>query len=83
MIPADELADVFVEMADSLVAEFDLVEFLSNLSERAATISGAMAVGVLLADQDGRLRYIAGSTEQAGLVELYEMQQAQGPCFDC
>jgi GAF domain-containing protein len=82
MISAEELADVFVEVADTLVADFDLVDFLYNMCERAAVICNAKAVGILLADEQGELRYVAGSTEQAGLVELLEMQASEGPCYD-
>ncbi|WP_332642849.1 GAF and ANTAR domain-containing protein [Aeromicrobium sp.] len=83
MISADELSDVFVEVADTLVADFDLVEFLYNLSEHAAAICDATAVGILLADPQGSLQYIAASTEQAGLVELFQLQNSEGPGYDC
>ncbi|MCW2798895.1 MAG: hypothetical protein JWQ70_367 [Aeromicrobium sp.] len=83
MISAEDLADVFVEMADTLVADFGLVEFLYNLSERVAEICEALAVGILLADERGQLQYIAASTEQARLVELFQLQNSEGPCFDC
>jgi len=83
MISADELSKVFVEVADTLVDDFDLVEFLYNLTEHAAAICDATAVGVLLADQQGVLQYIAASTERAGLVELFQLQNSEGPGYDC
>lgn len=83
MISADELSAVFVEVADTLVDNFDLVEFLYNLSEHAAVICDATAVGILLADQQGSLQYIAASTERAGLVELFQLQNSEGPGYDC
>lgn len=83
MISTAKLSDVFVEVADSLVADFDLVDFLHNLSEHAAAICDAMAAGILLADQHGHLQYMAASTEQGKLVELFQLQNGEGPCFDC
>lgn len=83
MISTEELADVFVEVADTLVADFDLVDFLYNLCEHAAAICDAMAAGILLADPQGRLQYIAASSERAGVVELFQLQNSEGPGYDC
>lgn len=83
MISTEKLSDVFVEVADTLVADFDLVDFLHNLTERAAMICDALAAGILLADSHGDLQYIAASSEQAELVELFQIQKSEGPCFDC
>jgi AmiR/NasT family two-component response regulator len=60
-ISAERLAAVFVEVADTLVDEFDLREFLNKLAERAAGLVDASAVGLMLADQRGRLEFMAGS----------------------
>lgn len=83
MIPAEELCGVFVEVSDTLVADFGLLDFLYHLSEHAARICEASAVGILLADETGTLHYAAASTEQVQLVELFQIQHFQGPCFDC
>lgn len=83
MISAERLSDVFVEVADTLVADFDLVDFLHNLTNRAASICDAMAVGILVADQNEDLQYMAASTEEAKLLELFQLQTSEGPCLDC
>ena len=83
MISTEQLADVFVEVADTLVADFDLLEFLERLTNRAAEISGAGAVGILLADQRGALRFMASSNASGRALELFQVQHAEGPCFDC
>jgi hypothetical protein len=54
-VSAQRLATIFVEVADTLIAEFDLVEFLHLVTDRAADLVNAAAVGLLLADQRGRL----------------------------
>jgi GAF domain-containing protein len=83
MISSDQLSDVFVEIADTLVADFDLIDFLQRLTDRAADISGAGAVGLLLSDHRGVLRFMASSNESGKALELFELQHSEGPCLDC
>lgn len=83
MISADELSEVFVEVADTLVADFDLVDFLHNLAARTASVSGVDAAGLLLADQHDRLRFMASSSQRVKLLELFQLQNREGPCLDC
>jgi hypothetical protein len=77
------LARVFVELADTLVNDFDVLEFLSMLAERCVALLDVAAVGVVLSDQTGGLRMAAASSEQARLVELFAIQTDDGPCPDC
>jgi len=81
-VSAQRLAAIFVEVADTLVDEFDLLEFLHMLTERAAGLVGAAAVGLMLADQRGRLEFMAGSDENVRLVELFQLQNEEGPCLE-
>jgi len=83
MISMSRLSDVFVEVADTLVDDFDLVDFLHNVARHAADITSSNAVGLMLSDQAGELRHIAGSSEDARLLELFQLQNAEGPCLDC
>jgi transcriptional regulator with GAF, ATPase, and Fis domain len=77
------VSDVFVELADTLVDDFDVVEFLHLVSARCADVLGVSAAGVLLADQRGDLRVVAASTEQTRLLELLQLQTNRGPCPEC
>lgn len=81
-VSAQRLAKVFVEVADTLVDEFDLLEFLHLLADRTAGLTQASAVGLLLADQRGSLEFMAGSDENVKLLELFQIQNQQGPCLD-
>lgn len=83
MISAQRLSRVFVEVADTLVADFDLIEFLHKLAEHTAAVSDAASVGLVLADEDGHLHFMAASTENAKHLELFQLQQDEGPCLDC
>ena len=77
------LAEVFVELADTLVDQFDTVDFLQMLCDRCVELLDAAASGLMLADQRGMLRLMAVTTEQARLLELFELQIDEGPCLDC
>jgi transcriptional regulator with GAF, ATPase, and Fis domain len=79
----ERIAEVFVEVADTLVDEFDVIEFLEMVTSRASELVGSSAAGLLLADEHGRLQFMAASDEQAHLVELFQVQSREGPCQDC
>src|SRR4029077_16383230 len=76
------LARAFVRLADTLASDFDVVDFLQGLSADAVEILEAEAAGGMLADPRGGLRLIASSDERMRLLELFELQGAQGPCLD-
>jgi ANTAR domain/GAF domain len=80
---ADLLSDTFVELADTLVAGFDIIDFLQMLTERSALLLEVTAAGVLLADPRGALRVAAASSEEVRLLELFQLQADEGPCLDC
>lgn len=77
------LARTFVELADTLVADFDLIDFMSVLVERCAELLGSAEVGLALAAARGELRVMASSTERMRALELIEVQNNEGPCRDC
>ena len=79
----DLLSDAFVDLADTLVADFDVIDFLHVLTDRSVALLAASAAGVMLADPRGELRVAAASSEEAGLLELFQLQNDQGPCLDC
>lgn len=81
-VSAERLAKIFVEVADTLVDEFDLLDFMHMLADRTAALVGASAVGMLLADQRGRLEFLAASDENTRLLELFQVQNHEGPCLD-
>ncbi|MDQ1634279.1 MAG: hypothetical protein QOJ32_1088 [Frankiaceae bacterium] len=76
------LAQVFVRLADTLVDDFDVVEFLQRLAADAVEILGVATAGVMLSDGRGGLRLLASSEERMRLLELFELQNQEGPCMD-
>jgi hypothetical protein len=76
------LADTFLKLADTLVDDFDVIEVLTTLSGRCVELLDAAATGVLLADASGALEVMAASNEAANVLELFQIQNEEGPCLD-
>src|ERR1700761_2381880 len=71
-----------VEMADTLVDDYDVVDLLTGLADRCVSLLGVSAAGVMLASPAGGLGLAASSNEAMRLLELFELQSAEGPCLD-
>jgi GAF domain-containing protein len=76
------IGETMVTLADNLVTDFDVIELLTMLTDRCVTILDVSAAGLMLAGPDGLLRVIASSSEQMRLLELFELQNDQGPCLE-
>ncbi len=79
----DLLSDTFIELADTMVADFDVIDFLHLLTDRSVTLLAASAAGVVLADPRGELRVAAATSEESRLLELFQLQNDEGPCLEC
>ncbi len=77
------LARTLVELADSLVADFDVVELLTLVADRCVEVLDVEAAGLMLVAPDGDLRVMASSSEAMRVLELFELQASEGPCLDC
>jgi GAF domain-containing protein len=77
------LAEVFVELADTLVDDFDVIDLLHTLCERSVELLPADAAGLILADHRGVLQVLASTTTEARVLELFALQNDEGPCLDC
>jgi len=77
------LSATFVELTDTMVDDFDIIDFLHVLTSRSVELLDVSAAGLLLADPRGELRVVAASSEAARLLELFQLQGDQGPCLDC
>jgi hypothetical protein len=82
-IPVERLADLFVEIADTLVDDFDVIDFLHVVTVRTAALVEGSTVGLVLADQHDQLRFMAASTEATKMLELFQLQNDEGPCLEC
>ncbi len=82
MVEPQRLAEVFVEAADTLVDDFDVIEFVQMVTSRTSELVAIPAVGLLLDDGRGRLQLMAASDEATRMLELFQIQHNEGPCLD-
>jgi hypothetical protein len=75
--------DAVVSIVDTLLEDFDVVDLLTELTERCAELLDISAAGFLLADPLSQLRLLAATTEQARELELFQLQADEGPCVEC
>lgn len=72
-----------VSLVDSLLDDFDIVDLLTELTERCAELLDVASGGLLLADPLEQLRLVAATSEETRELELFQLQADEGPCVDC
>lgn len=77
------LARTMVELADTLVDDFDIVDLLSTLSDRCVEVLDVAAVGIVLAEPGTDLRVMASSSEATRELEASALETQEGPGWDC
>src|SRR5471030_3151599 len=83
MTREQRIVETFVELADTMVDDFDVIEFLHRLAERCVELLDCTEAGLLLADAAGVLRVMASSSERSEALDLLQSQNEEGPCFEC
>jgi GAF domain-containing protein len=78
-----KLSAAFVKLADTLVSDFDVVELMHWLVEKCTEILDTQAGGLMLVDPAGQLQLVASTSEEAELVEVFQLAGGAGPCLDC
>src|ERR1700722_6838048 len=77
------LIGTLVELADNLVAEYDVIDVLTVLTHRCVEAVDVDAAGVMLASPAGELQFVASSSESMRVLELFQIQDNEGPCVGC
>ncbi|WP_428342392.1 GAF and ANTAR domain-containing protein [Mycobacterium sp.] len=75
--------EAVVSLVDSLLDDFDVVDLLTELTERCADLLDVGAAAFLLADPLGQLRLLAATSTQTRELELFQLQVDEGPCVEC
>ena len=75
--------DAVITMVDRLLADFDVVELLTDLTERCVQLLDVAAAGLLLADPRQTLHVMAATSDRTEELELFQLQADEGPCLDC
>jgi GAF domain-containing protein len=82
MTRESDVVQTLVDMADTLVEDYDVVDMLTGLADRCVRLLEVSAAGVMLATPAGDLNLVASSSEAMRLLELFELQAEEGPCLD-
>lgn len=77
-----DVVQSLVDLATTLVEDYDVVDILTSLTDRCVSVLGAAAAGVMLASSNGDLRLVASSSDAMRVLELFELQAQEGPCLD-
>lgn len=85
-VTPEQLSRAFVELADTLVGDFDSADLMHRLTVHCVQLLDVDAAGLLLADpSESRpvLRLVASSTEHARVLDLFQLQDENGPSLEC
>ncbi|MDQ1608184.1 MAG: hypothetical protein QOE16_916 [Microbacteriaceae bacterium] len=78
-----KLNAAFVKLADTLTADFDVVDLLHTLVQECVDLLDTQAGGLMLSDASGKLQLMASTSERADFVEIMQLNAGAGPCVDC
>ena len=73
----------FVSLSGKLANGLDVVDLLTELTTDCVRLLDIRSAGLLLADGTGALHLLAASSEEARVLELFQVQSSEGPCVDC
>lgn len=75
------LVETFVTLTDSLVADYDVVEVLQTLVDRAVELFDAAAGAIHLANAQHELEVVASTSERSSFFGLLQLNAGEGPCI--
>ncbi|MEC4017000.1 GAF and ANTAR domain-containing protein [Streptomyces sp. H27-D2] len=77
------LADTFVELADTLVNDFDVIDFLYQLATRCVELLEVTDAALMLALPGRDLNPAAVLAHRPELSDLLALNEREGPALDC
>jgi GAF domain-containing protein len=83
VVDAERIAETFVELADTLVDAFDVLDLLHTLTSRCVELLDVDEAAMLLADSAGRLRGTVATSQGARLLDRFQMEHREGPWLEC
>lgn len=78
-----DVGRAFVSIASALAGDYDIADLYTTLTSVTADLLDVSLAGLLLVDPQGKLRLAAASSEHIRALELFVLQNEQGPCLDC
>lgn len=80
---AAALALTLIEITNSVTQGAETIEIFTELAEKCVNLLPVAAAGILLRDVSGTLQVIGASSPSAHLLDLFQVQNEQGPCLEC
>lgn len=80
--PRTDLPVALATLAEALVTDFDFIDLAHSLARSTVDALDAAAAGVMVVDRGGDLQVVAASDEDTRVLEIFELQRHQGPCYD-
>jgi len=74
------LAATVADLAETLSADFDPLDFLQSLTRRAVELMGSGGAALLLSDHRGELQLVSATSPAAEAFELFALAARTGPC---
>ncbi|WP_432543093.1 GAF and ANTAR domain-containing protein [Kineococcus sp. SYSU DK002] len=82
-VRAEAVAAAVGDVAQVLAERGEPLELAHRLVQHCARLLSASAAGFLVEDASGRLGLLAASSGPARVVELFQLQNEEGPCLEC
>lgn len=77
------LVEAFVKLGDTLIDDYNIVDLLQCLVETCTRLAAVDTAGVLLAEKFSQQHVMAYTTEEGLQLELFQVQEQEGPGLDC
>jgi GAF domain-containing protein len=80
---ATDLATALVDVSQMATHGASIVNVFSVLSNQCVQLLPVSAAGILLVDNDNSLHVIGSSSHAVTLLDLFQVQNNEGPCREC
>lgn len=77
----DRLVQILSDLPLALLEDFELEEIMSRLGDEIAEVLDVAGAGVMLEDEHGALRFVAGSDPVLRALERLQVEYDEGPCL--
>lgn len=80
---AELLAATLIEITRSVTHGAETIDIFTDLAQRCVNLLPVSGAGILLRDASGSLQVIGSSSPSAHMLDLFQVQNEQGPCLEC
>lgn len=78
-----QVARMFIDLTSVIASGAETIEIFAELAQKCVVLLPVSAAGILLRDVSGDLQVIGASSPTAHLLDLFQVQNEEGPCLEC